>query len=192
LAFGALQGTGEPLSIQVEGVDAGRRVRIPFADLDVSVLEFLRELDRDDRRIPYEDDIPLAEHFEDDFEPLRPSFHSEDGDSVKPSLLDRNDPYIVEQTTQGLSEWRRSLWLLLDLVKAKPLTCLRVELDLAAVGNIDPEHDLVVPLIDLVDVATDEALPLGDEDAEIERCDGCLHGVGVAKTRALLNDWSTG
>src|SRR5438093_1157188 len=62
-----------------------------------------------------------------------------------------------------------------DLVEAQPLTCLRIELDLAAVGDIDPKYDLVVPLINLVDVATEETLPFRDEDTEVERGDGGFH-----------------
>src|SRR5207302_43526 len=47
--------------------------------------------------------------------------------------------------------------------------------DLAAVGDIDPKYDLVVPLINLVDVATEETLPFRDEDTEVERGDGGFH-----------------
>jgi hypothetical protein len=67
------------------------------------------------------------------------------------------------------------------LVEAKPPSCLRIELDFASAGDIDPEHELVLSLIDLVDMAPDQALPLRDEDTEIEGSDGCLHGVGCCE-----------
>src|SRR5438309_4096380 len=175
LALGALQGLREAVAVQVERVDARNRIRIPFADLDVAVLEFLREHHRDNHRIPDEDEIPSAENFEYDVESFGPSFDSEDCDSVQPSLLDRGQPRVIQQATERLCERRRRLWLVLDLVEAQPLTCLRIELDLAAVGDIDPKHDLVVPLINLVDVATEETLPFRDEDTEVERRDGGFH-----------------
>ena len=54
-------------------------------------------------------------------------------------------------------------------MEAEPPTCLRVEFDFAAAGDVDPEHELVLSLIDLVDMATEEDLPFLGEDAETVR-----------------------
>src|SRR5439155_22517413 len=68
-----------------------------------------------------------------------------------------------------------------------PLPRLAEQLLPLVPGDVDPEGDLVLRLIHLVDEASDEALPFRDEGHEVEGREGLLHGT-VPKRMALLID----
>ena len=72
-------------------------------------------------------------------------------------------------------------------MEAEPTAGLVEQFGLAADGCVDSKDDFVFPLVCLVDVTSDEVLPLRHEGSEIEGGQGRLHS-SEAKTRALLND----
>ena len=170
------EGPPESLPVELEGVRPEGRERVRLSDPEGTVLERLADEDGNRDAILHEDEVPLLEHLEHEVEPVRPALEMEDRDPVEASLLHADDPGVVERPSKSLGERRQGLRPVLDLVEAQPPAGPRVELRLAAPGDVEAEEDLVVLLVHLVDVSPDEALPLRDEGPEVKRGEGRLHG----------------
>jgi len=174
LSLGPSYRGGETSSVEFERVDAGHRKDVLLADLHRAILELLWGEDSDDLPFSTDDEIPSAEDLEDDVKSVRTSFEAEERDPIEALLLDRRQSSVIKQPPEGLCEGRRGSRLFFDLMEAEPAARLGIEFDLSAIRDIDAEDDFVFSLVDLVDIASDEALPLRDEDTEIEGGDGRL------------------
>ena len=186
LSLGPSYRGGEASSVEFERVDAGDRKDVLLSNLHRAILELLRGEDSDDLPFSTDDEISSAEDLEDHVKSVGTSFEAEDRDPIEALLLDRDQSSVIEQPPEGLCEGRRGSRLFFDLMEAEPAARLGIELDLSAIWDIDAEDDFVFSLIDLVDMAPDEALPLRDEDTEIEGGDGRLHPVLRKPVRYLM------
>src|SRR2546425_1231774 len=157
----------ESAAVELERVQPRFREPVLLADLDRSVFERLRKEDRGDRVFLRDDDVPFAEHLEDEVDRFASAVKMEDRNPVEPALLDALNAGVVEEPPQTLRERRRGFRLVLDVVEAEAAPRLVEQFDLAARRYIDSKDDFVSLLVRLVDMAAEEVLPLRNKGPQI-------------------------
>jgi len=173
-------------SIELQRIRSGGWEVVRDPRLDLPALEGLRP--HGGNRVPrlQEDDVPLAEHLEHEIVHDAP-VETEHRDAIEPLLSDFGNPRVVDRFAESGGERRQGLWSVLRVVKCEPFSGFAKEFRALAAGHVDAEDHLVLRLVDLVDVPSDEPLPFRDEGHEVEGCDCFLHGPAPKRTGLLID-----